>query len=501
MAGNRYLLVLDAGTSGARCFVFDDKGQIVGCRARKWDYAVEEDVSSLARAFDPASLGHSLCELISGTLVDAQIPPARVEAVSVTSQRQGVVFLDKTVQEIYAGPNTDLRAVFEGAAIDEEMRDRVYRTTGHLPSFLLAPAKLRWFQLHRPDAYGRIASVVTLADWVVWRLTGALASEPTLAGEAGLLDVHRRDWCTALLDDMGLVSGSVPLVEAGTMAGAVTAEAYRKTGLPEGTPVAVSGADTQCGLLGMGVTQEHQVGIVAGWSAPLQMVTRRPVLSPNAKTWAGCFLDADRWVLESSAGDVGNSYRWLADTLFGGGEDAFSQMDKLAGAVPVGSEGAVAFLGPSRMDMTDLGMKPGGFLFPVPLTFSDLSRANLVRASLEATAYTIKANLQQIEELAGVQASEIMVGGGMTHTATWVKILTDVIGRELKVSPTPQVTALGAYLCARTALGKFGSLDEAASSVRPGLRSMEPDPLHSAEYQESYERWLHLAGEIQGLSL
>ena len=89
-----YVIVLDAGTSGARCLVFDGNARIIGSCARQWGYLVEEDVSSLARAFDPQTLWQSLCELIGGGMKDADITAGQVAAVSVTSQRQGVVFLD-----------------------------------------------------------------------------------------------------------------------------------------------------------------------------------------------------------------------------------------------------------------------------------------------------------------------------------------------------------------------------------------------------------------------
>ena len=73
---------------------------------------------------------------------DSRIRADEIAAVAATSQRQAVVFLDSDGHELYAGPNLDLRAVFEGAAIDDELRDRVYRTTGHLPSFFFTAAKL-----------------------------------------------------------------------------------------------------------------------------------------------------------------------------------------------------------------------------------------------------------------------------------------------------------------------------------------------------------------------
>ena len=502
---DRYVLVLDMGTTGPKCLVFDDGGQIIGSCAHQWSYISEHDTPHLARSFDPHALWESVCGLITSAITSATGSAAassdQIPAVAVTSQRQGVVFLDSDGHELYAGPNLDLRAIFEGGAIDEEMGESVYRTTGHLPSFLFTAAKLRWFQIHRPEAYDRIASVLTLADWLVWRLTGSRASESTLAAEAGLLDIHSRDWCTNLMDDMGLVTNSVPLVEAGTIVGKVGAGVSRETGLPLGTPVVAAGADTQCGLLGMGAAQVYQVGIVAGWSAPLQMVTPEPLLSPEARTWVGCFPAGHKWVLESSAGDIGNSYRWVADNLYGDTDNAFERMDRTARAIPVGSEGAVAVLGPSRMNMGSVGMRPGGLMFPVPLTYSEFGRGHLVRACLEAAAYAVRANLEQCEELATVQARDIAVGGGMTRTSTWVTILADVLGRETGISPTPQASALGAYLCACTAVGQFDSLEEASQSVRSRLRVVEPDALNSAEYQDYYERWVMLSNELQRIGV
>ena len=266
---SRHILVLDAGSSGPRCVVFDDDARAVGCRAGVWRYLDEDDVPELSRAFDPDALWRDLCRLISDTLAAARISPGQVAAVAITSQRQATVFLDKDGRVVYAGPNTDLRAVFEGGAIDQDMREAVYQTTGHLPSLLSPRPKLRWFQAHRPNAYDRIAIAVSLADWAVWRLTGSLVSEPTLAADLGLLDIQAREWCTALLGEMGLRGNTIPLVEAGTVVGKLTAAASKGTGLARGTPIALAGADTQCGLVGMGVAQRHQVGVVAGWSGPL----------------------------------------------------------------------------------------------------------------------------------------------------------------------------------------------------------------------------------------
>ncbi len=136
-----------------------------------------------------------------------------------------MVFLDEAGAEVYAGPNTDLRAVFDGASIDDQLGDRVYSTTGHLPSFLFAPAKARWLREHRPDDFSRITSTVTLADWLALKLTGRLASEPALAGEAGLLDISSRTWCSALLSELDMLWSRLHAVRGSSLSAADLAPA------------------------------------------------------------------------------------------------------------------------------------------------------------------------------------------------------------------------------------------------------------------------------------
>ena len=471
----------------------------MGEAAGIWQYSTSADGPSLAREFDPAWLKATMMELIASCIRDSGVAPADIDAVAVTSQRQSVAFLDSDGGTIYVGPNTDLRAVFEGAAIDDEMGHVVYETTGHLPSMMLAPAKLQWFRANRPDDCDRISRVVSLADWLSLALTGDVASEETLAGESGLLGIQSRAWCDSLLGDLGIEATGAPLVKSGAVTGVVNHEAAEATGLRTGTPVLAAGADTQCGLIGLGAAQEGRAGIVAGWSVPVQVLTGRPMLSPERKTWGGFFQEPSLWTLESTAGDAGNSYQWLAGLLFG--RASFDEMDRLAREAPRGSDGSAALLGPSQMDVSRLGMRQGGLLFPIPLTFSDFGRPQIVRSALEAIAYAIRSNLEQAERLAGAAPDSVAIGGGLTRSSTLLGMVADVLGRQVMVAPHPNVSALGAYLMARTGLGDFCSIGEAASEAERGLRGVDPDPVAASEYDGLYEGWCKTRERIEAEGL
>ena len=89
-----------------------------------------------------------------------------------------------------------------------------------------------------------------------------------------------------------------------------------------------------------------------------------PVYDARRRIWTGCHVDEGLWSLESTCGDAGNSYRWLADTMWAGETGPFEAMDSAASDIPAGSEGVMAFLGASRMDMSEIGMQARRLYFP-----------------------------------------------------------------------------------------------------------------------------------------
>ena len=498
---DRYIVVVDAGSTRIQCLVFDSNGKVLVQGSTPWSYVDLGVPSPYARELDADGIWDSTARLIAECVGESKVEYRRIAAITVTSQRQGVVFLDKDDRVLYAGPNTDLRAVFEGAAIDDAMGERVFGVTGRLPSFLFTAAKLRWFMQHKSDIYDKIDRVVTLADWLRWKLSGELVSEATLAAEAGLLDIRERRWCTDLFEELGVLSiGSVPIESAGTAIGLVRPEVADRTGIPAGVPVVLSPADTQCGLLGLGVARAEQVGIVAGWSIPLIMLTDTPMFDGGRRIWTGCYVDEALWSLESTCGDAGNSYRWLADTMWAGEARPFARMDTAAGDAPVGSDGVLAFLGASRMDMSKIGMRAGGFIFPVPMTFSGVGRGHLTRAALESIAFAMRANLEQLEDLGGVHASNIAIGGGMIATSSWVEMLPNVLGRPVKVASVPNVTAAGAYVTAAAALDGHDSLLDLAEATA-ATRTLEPKSVESAEYDDHYQRWTEMAMHLESAAM
>ena len=78
----------------------------------------------------------------------------------------------------------------------------------------------------------------------------------------------------------------------------------------------------------------------------------------------------------------------------------------------------------------------------------------------------------------------------MTRSSTFRQILPNALGRPISMLREPDVTATGSAMIARTTLGEYSSLAEAAIALSHHAHTIEPDPAAAAEYQDHYEHWL-----------
>jgi autoinducer 2 (AI-2) kinase len=487
------IVTLDAGTGSGRCMAVDAAGRVLASAQEAFVYRLfEHPTLPMARGCDlDAGAFWAVLARCTRRVVAALPGAARVRGVIATSQREGCVFLDRAGRVLYAGPNLDARAVLEGLELEQRMgSERLHAITGHAPPYIFAAARYLWFR-QQPDAE-RLATVLMLNDWITYRLSGARTAEHSSASESFLYDVTAGTWSAEILEAIGLPAATLPpLHAAGAPVGRVTAEAAAGTGLPEGTPVFVGGADTEMALLGSGVVGPGALGVVMGTTMPLQMVIERPLLDPAGTLWTSPFVIPGRWVLESNAGDTGGAYRWLLELLFGGADgDAHAQAERLMQDVAMEPQRIICHLGPVVFDLKHMNpFHPAGVLFRFPLMDLDRPRRGpLLRAFLDSVAYAVRANLEQITSVAGCAPTSLRLSGGMTRVAMLPRLVATVLGRSLEVASVPESASLGCAVVAAVASGLHPTISDAVDAMT-STRSLDPDPTAFAAFSEAYAQW------------
>jgi autoinducer 2 (AI-2) kinase len=279
----------------------------------------------------------------------------------------------------------------------------------------------------------------------------------------------------------------------------VTAAVAAATGLREGTPVYVGGADTQCSLLGAGAIEQGATAATLGTTTPVQTVVDHAVFDAQSRLWAGCHVVPDRWVLESNAGDTGDAYLWLLDLVSGGAprEELYRLGEQLA-ADRFGPP-TMLFVGPAVFDLSKMRFnRPGGMLFPFPALHVRPDRSTLVRAFLENVAYALRGNIAQIEAVSGRKTTALTLSGGMTRSRVLARVITDVTGLPVDVAREPESAALGcAMLIAASDSGSF------ASAIRTMVQytRLEPDPEQQERYQAPYAKWCELHERLDDIEI
>ena len=491
-----FLLGLDAGGGGGRCLLLDVETGAVTTATRPWTHGVTPDTGGLGRDLDLDALWASLADATHEAMARADATPDRVLGIAATSMRFATVVLDRNGEALLAAPNRDARASLEGLVLAAQHGAELHAASGHWPNPIFSAARLRWFSVR--DAGAALqepgATVLALSDWLTWRLCGERVAEPSHAASTALFDLSRGDWAFEAIDRLGLPrSAFPPLVPCGARVGALTAEAARALGLPAGLPVGMGGADTQCGLLGAAAVDPGQAAVVAGTTAPVQLVTARAMLHPEGRLWTGHHVVSDRFVLESNAGSVGETLDWMGRLLFPDAPNPAARLLAEAAAAPPGAGGIVSTLGADVMDGRELKLPLGSVTLSHLCGAGDVdARGPFARAIVEGMVFALRANVDQVMTFADVTPTALRLAGGMSRSAFFAQLFADVAGRPIEVCPQPEASALGAALCAGVAAGVFTDLATAGRSRERALHPVAPDAHRVELYAPLFANWLAL---------
>ena len=491
------LLAIDAGTGSCRAVVFDGEGRQVAIGQREYSH-VELPGAPGSQVFDTAENWRLICACVREAL--AGLDASRVKAVSATSMRDGMVLYDARGREVWACPNVDARAGEEaGELIESGAAEEIYRHAGDWVA-ITAPARFRWIAKHEPDVFASIAHVGMLGDWILTKLSGEYVTDPSLGSSSGMFELAARTWSDRVLEICGLDRSLFPpIVDCGTVVGGVTAAASAETGLEEATPVVVGGADTQLGLLGIGVAQPGRITVVGGSFWQCTVVLDEPLVDPEARLRTLCHTVPGRWMMEGIGFYCGIVMRWFRDAFCElealeatrTGEDVYAIMERKAAAVAPGSNGIVGVFANIMQASRWVQASPAFVGFDVSDP-AHAGRAECFRAVEESAAYATRGHLRIIEELAGIDVHEAVLTGGAAKGTLWPQIVADVLGIEVSIPEVKESTALGAALYAGVGAGIYDDAAAAAERLVRFERTLAPDPRATASYDALYEQWLEL---------
>lgn len=493
----QYLMAIDAGTGSVRAVLFDLKGRQLGCVQQEWDHK-EDPAYPGSMDFDWTHNWKLTSSCIHGVLKETGINSEEIAAISTTCMREGIVLYDKDGKEIWACANVDARSndeVGELIRMNPELERELYLESGQSYALGALP-RILWVKNKRPDLYEKIASVGMFNDWLIYKLTGILAVEPSNGSTTGIFDLEKRDWDPSIAGRCGLRTDIFPPVkECGALIGTTAGNELKPTGLCEGIPVVVGGGDAQLGCIGVGVVEENQAAVFGGSFWQYEYNTAKAITDPHCRVRVNCHAVPGVWQYEALAFKPGLVMRWYRDAFCQEekrraaetGEDPYDLMNQEAMKIPAGCYGMMCTFSDV---MNFINWKHAAPTFTnFDLIPEKYNRYTFYRAILENTALVTKGHLELVKESTGNAPEEIIFAGGASKSSLWCQILSDVLNLPVKTPKVKEATALGAAILAGYGVGIYSDIAASAKELAEIEQVYTPNPENHKVYCEMYKVW------------
>lgn len=496
-----YILGIDSGTSACKAALFTLDGCMVA--EASIDHRVYHPKPDYAEQ-DPLEWWDSAVKAVSYIVKKSDVNPDDIVGLSVDSQREAVVFVDKGGERLTRSIIwLDRRAIPQARAISKMIDpQRILEITGLPVDFIFSAPKILWVRENTPEIYERTWKILCAKDYIVYKLTGRPVTDYTMASRTMLFDIFKLRWSDEVCEALGIDPSILPeALGSWEVAGEVTRDAAEATGLKPGIPVACGGGDRPCEALGAGVVDEGMANIGTGTGSVFEIPLEEP--RPDRGMRFDCCLHVvpGRWEYEGIVNATGASLRWfrdnlcLAEALEAGrrGVSVYSILDEEASRIPAGCEGLYYYPHLWGARLPKPNPKARGVFYGILYSHG---RGHLVRAILEAAAFQYLGTLRISREL-GVEVKLIRMVGGESKSRVWNKIKADVIGVKIEVPRIRDAAALGSAILGGVAAEVYSDPRSAALEVVKVDEIYEPDPLTHKIYERIYEDYMRVYSKLE----
>ncbi len=498
----KYLMAIDAGTGSVRAVIFDTYGNQISVGQKEWLHVQESGVAN-SISFDCKKNWLLVCECIKEALHVASLKGEDIVALSATSMREGIVLYDEFGLELWAVANVDARADKEVKYLKENfdgIEEEFYRLSGQTFALGALP-RIMWLKNNQPEVYEKVAKISMIGDWVLARLSGVIATDPSNGGTTGIFSLKNRDWVSNMAKKVGIKDDIFPpTLEVGTLMGSVTC---KESGLGENTKVVMGGGDVQLGSAGLGVVEEGQVAILGGsfWQQVVNIACETlPPIDMGIRVNPHVIKGLSQ--AEGITFFSGLVMRWFRDAFCDLEKleakkrkiDVYTLLEEKAKDIPVGSYGIIPIFSDS--------MKYGKWYHASPsflnlsLDSSTCNKYSMFKSLQENACIVSAINLKKIEEFTNMKFSEIVFAGGASKGELWSQTLSDVTGCIIRIPKVTEATALGASMAAGVGVGIYRDLKTAAKELVVWDKTYEPNMKNHKLYNEIQLNW-QKAYEVQ----
>jgi glycerol kinase len=487
----KYILVIDEGTTGTRSLIVDQNSQI---KAQAYTEFTQFHPAPDRVEHDPEEIWEATLKMIKQSLAEGGLTTDNIAAIGITNQRATTVVWDKTTGKPVGQAIVwqDTRTADFVEEIREEWADKVYSRTGWALAPVYSSLSLHWILNNvdgaRAKAEAGELAFGTIDAWLIYKLTGGKvhAISASNASVTGAYDLLNDEWYGEWLDFLGIPLSVFPEV----------ADDSGQFGLTDpdvvgaAIPITSAMADQHAALFAQGCLEPGTVKCTHGTGTFLDMnVGPEVAISQNGLNTiiAWRMNGQTTYGLEGYAAVTGSAVQWLRD----GAQIIENSAETEALAAGVEDNGGVYFvpaltgLSAPYWDSYARGMIIG--------ITRGTSRAHLVRATLEGIVYATKDFLETMRKDSGVDINTIKVDGGASQNNFLMQFQADMLDADVVRPLVAEATSLGAAYMAGLAVGYWDSPEacfagqEIDKTFTPQMAAEDRDRLY-ADWNRAVQR-------------
>ena len=484
-----YFLGIDVGTSSVKSLLMDPQGKIIGLAQQGYDVIC---LHPMWAEIPVDEIWNATCNTLRQLSETNPDIVKQIQAISFSGQMHSMILLDENDCPVCNAITwLDNRSTVESKEIDRishEMgfRSRILNTV--TPTILVS--FMYWLEKHAPETIKKARRVMLVKDYIRYRICGEFGSDYSDAASTMIFDQVRREWAWDMMDALGLRKElfAKEVHNAHEIAGRVTAECTKITGLKEGTLVCYGGGDTLMNHIGNGlVYNDGRILSTIGTSSHVSSGLTFPLSDLQNRAFTYCHALPNKWLTLVGGPNGGIVLKWLKNNILGANY-TFDEMSAIAAKAPAGSNGVrcIPYLSGSH-----LPIDPTAKCVYVGMGLGH-SQQELIRSTMEGMVFILRKALNVLREL-GVETKSIIATGGGSKDPLLVRIQADMFNLPVHINLGKEISCMGAAISATVGSGYYKNYEEAcAAIVRFSDEIIEPNPINARIYEDIFPDFDHI---------
>jgi len=494
------IMGLDIGTSGCKCTLFDETGNILAAASHSYTAIRSHAGHSELNPLDV----WSAVKLVIANSLKANTS-CEVKAITISSFGEAVIPIGQRGEVLGNSMlYTDVRGQEEAELLSEQLgAARMMELTGIPIHSMYSISKVMWMKKQKPELYNKTSMMMQFGDYISYKLTGIARIDHSLASRTMAFNLTSRSWDSTIMAAAGidaeLFSAPIP---SGDIIGHVHRQAAQDTGLTTSTLVVAGGHDQACAALGAGIIKEGQAMDGIGTVECIAAAFSRPVLSDEMRRYhynCGPHVLKDLYLTYAFNVTAGSLLHWFKESFAEAerleaqrtGIPVFELLNQKAADEPTDLLVMPHFAGSGTPHMNTSAK---GLIYGLTLSTEP---KHIYRALMEGITYDMLYNLDCLNT-AGVKVDTLRAVGGGAKSALWMQMKADIMNRKVETLHVSEAGTLGAAILAGVAAGIYATSEEAVEQLVKVKAEFYPDPSRATIYAEHYQRFRSLLQQCQG---